>query len=64
MPYAVAKLDQTYLFDQVRREVSLAQVLDGTVNPGLVLQCDHLVTENTLTFMNPESQQVTVRRAH
>ncbi|KAA6420712.1 MAG: hypothetical protein FRX49_09289 [Trebouxia sp. A1-2] len=33
------------------------KLLDGTINPGLVLQGDHLVAEDTLALVHPQPQQ-------
>ncbi len=51
----------SHLLGQVWGEVCLAQLLDGTVNPGLVLQRDHLVAEDALALMHPQPQQVSFR---
>ena len=48
----------SHLLGQVWGEISLAQLLDGTVNPGLVLQGDHLVAEDALALVHPQPQQV------
>ena len=52
----------TDLLSQIWCKVSLAKIFDGTIHPRLILKGDHLVAEDTLALMNPQTKQVTLWR--
>jgi len=53
-----------YLLGQVWCKVGLAQLLDGAINPSLVLKSDHLVTEDALALVYPQPKHVPLRAGH
>jgi hypothetical protein len=48
----------TCLLAELRGELLAAQVVDGLVHPGLVLQVDELVRKHAAALMHPQRQQV------